>query len=91
MVGYYPLYIMVYNWFYVQNTVKKKIQSFFTCYNCISPKCGLDRFFVVWTGLLGLAIIGNRLQLPVAQPPTQALVKCFLRKFQIRTSHLLTL
>ena len=25
------------------------------------------------------------------QPPTQALVKRFLRKFQIRTSHLLTL
>jgi hypothetical protein len=68
MVGYYTLYIMIYNWFYVQKTVKIFVLISF---NSLRPNftemwfgpvfCGPVR-----SGLLGLAIIGNRLRLPVA-------------------------
>ena len=49
MVGYYTLYIMIYNWFYVQKTVKIFVLISF---NLLRPNFTEMRFGPVWTGFL---------------------------------------
>ena len=49
MVGYYTLYIMIYNWFYVQKTVKIFVLISF---NSLRLNFTEMRFGPVWTGFL---------------------------------------
>jgi hypothetical protein len=58
MVNYYTLYTIVYNWFYVLNSMRRPVLV------------SLNWFEPLWTGFLwfslvfwGLTIIGNQLQL----------------------------
>jgi hypothetical protein len=66
MLGYYTLYIMVYNWFYVQKTVKIFVLISFYSLRLNFTKMRFGPVFADRSGLLGLAILGNRL--PVFRP-----------------------